>query len=147
MVQGRFRLKTTVEGLASRKAKAKAEPKAPAKGSPKSEPVISEKSLAKVTEIFGLLSDPSRLKILLALARDGELHVSALCGQLAQSQPAVSHHLTLLRLSHLVAFRRSGKYNFYRLDSAALSDLLDQVFEGNSDKIPVGDYILSLKKK
>jgi len=44
-----------------------------------------------------MLADKSRLQIVLALARDSELHVSALCDLLGQSQPAVSHHLTLMR--------------------------------------------------
>ena len=42
------------------------------------------------------VSDPTRLQVILILA-DGERHVGALCSQLSQSQPAVSHHLALLR--------------------------------------------------
>ena len=55
---------------------------------------ISERTLNGLAQVFKLLADESRLKILLALARDGELHVTALCDLLAQTQPAVSHHLT-----------------------------------------------------
>ena len=41
------------------------------------------------------VSDPTRLQVILILS-EGERHVGALCAQLSQSQPAVSHHLALL---------------------------------------------------
>src|SRR3954470_11907346 len=59
-------------------------------------------------------SDPTRLQIILTLA-DGEKHVGALCTELNQTQPAVSHHLALLRHGGLIAPRRQGKNNFYSL--------------------------------
>jgi DNA-binding transcriptional ArsR family regulator len=60
------------------------------------------------------VSDPTRLQVILILA-DGEQHVGALCDQLSQSQPAVSHHLALLRHGGIIAPRRQGKNNFYSL--------------------------------
>jgi len=76
---------------------------------------VSDETLARLTAVFKLLSDSSRLKIVLALAQDGELHVSALCAMLNQtepgvrfSQPAVSHHLTLMRMVGLVGFRQTS---------------------------------------
>lgn len=60
------------------------------------------------------VSDPTRLQVILILA-DGERHVGALCDQLSQSQPAVSHHLALLRHGNIIAPRRQGKNNFYSL--------------------------------
>jgi DNA-binding transcriptional ArsR family regulator len=59
-------------------------------------------------------SDPTRLQIILALA-DGETHVGGLCEKLNQTQPAVSHHLALLRHGGLIAPRRAGKNNYYSL--------------------------------
>ena len=67
---------------------------------------ISDRTVASLVQYFKLLADDSRLRILLTLAREGETHVSALCQMLGQSQPAVSHHLTLLRMSGLVGYRR-----------------------------------------
>ena len=98
---------------------------------------VSDATLGRLSEVFGCLADRSRLKILLALAEAGELHVSALCGLLDQKQPAVSHHLTLLRLNGLVGFRRNGKHNYYRVESALLRDLLEQLFAdaGNGHKL------------
>jgi len=60
------------------------------------------------------VSDPTRLQVILILA-DGERHVGALCEQLSQSQPAVSHHLALLRHGGIISPRRQGKNNFYSL--------------------------------
>ncbi len=60
------------------------------------------------------VSDPTRLQVILILA-EGEQHVGALCEQLSQSQPAVSHHLALLRHGGIIAPRRQGKNNFYSL--------------------------------
>jgi ArsR family transcriptional regulator, zinc-responsive transcriptional repressor len=62
-------------------------------------------------------SDPTRLQILQFLAQ-GEWNVSALCEAFKMSQPAVSHHLALLRHGGLIALRRQGKNNFYALTEA-----------------------------
>jgi DNA-binding transcriptional ArsR family regulator len=63
------------------------------------------------------VSDATRLQVVLLLA-EGERHVGALCEQLNQSQPAVSHHLALLRHGGIIAPRRQGKNNFYSLTDA-----------------------------
>lgn len=98
--------------------------------SPKSIPVvkITDRTIEGLTDVFGMLADKSRLKILLALAQDGEMNVTALCQLLGQSQPAVSHHLTLLRMNELVRYRRDGKHNFYRVNSALVCGLIESFF-------------------
>ena len=111
---------------------------------------ISGRTINGLAQVFKLLSDESRLKILLALAQDGELHVTALCDLLNQTQPAVSHHLTLLRMSGLVGFRRDGKHNFYRVESRLVGDLLEQFFAdaGNGHKLlQFNDFSLCYKRK
>jgi ArsR family transcriptional regulator, arsenate/arsenite/antimonite-responsive transcriptional repressor len=109
---------------------------------------ISDRTLTSLTQVFGLMSDASRLRILLTLARQGESHVSALCQMLNQSQPAVSHHLTLLRMAGLVGFRRAGKFNYYRMDSLTLGELLERVFgeAGRASAIKLGDFSLSFTR-
>src|SRR4051794_6333670 len=77
-------------GVKSRAAKAPRATRSPIK--------LSDATIHRMTDVFKLLADKSRLKIVLALAQDRELHVSALCDLLDQSQPAVSHHLTLMRM-------------------------------------------------
>ena len=66
----------------------------------------------KASILLKHVSDPTRLQVILILA-EGEKHVGALCESLGQSQPAVSHHLALLRHGGIIAPRRAGKNNFY----------------------------------
>ena len=111
---------------------------------------VSDSTIHRMTDVFKLLADKSRLKIVLALAQDGELHVSALCDLLGQSQPAVSHHLTLMRMVGLVGFRRDGKHNYYHLASGHVRDLLEQFFadSGNGHKqIQFEDFALAFKRR
>jgi ArsR family transcriptional regulator, arsenate/arsenite/antimonite-responsive transcriptional repressor len=111
---------------------------------------VSARTINGLAQVFKLLSDESRLKILLALAQDGELHVTALCEMLGQTQPAVSHHLTLLRMAGLVGYRRDGKHNFYRIDSTLVGELLEQFFSdaGNGHKqLQFDDFSLSYKRR
>jgi DNA-binding transcriptional ArsR family regulator len=111
---------------------------------------VSPRTLYGLTQVFKLLADESRLKILLALAQDGELHVSALCELLGQQQPAVSHHLTLLRMTGMVGYRREGKHNFYRMESGLVRDLLEQFFAdaGNGHKaLQFEDFSLAYKRR
>ncbi len=65
------------------------------------------------------VSDATRLQVILILG-EGEQHVGALCTQLSQSQPAVSHHLALLRHGGIIAPRRQGKNNYYSLTETGM---------------------------
>ena len=76
-------------------------------------PDLSDELEKELVQVFKLLSDETRLRILVYLAREAELHVTALCDRLGQSQPAVSHHLALLRVAGLIKARRDGKHNYY----------------------------------
>jgi DNA-binding transcriptional ArsR family regulator len=61
-------------------------------------------------------SDPTRIAIMLLLA-DGPRNVGDICSELGlTSQPAVSHHLALLRHGRIIAPSRQGKNNFYSLE-------------------------------
>src|ERR1041385_8174035 len=76
---------------------------------------VSDQDLEQLTSLFRLLSDKTRLNILLLLAQ-GERNVSSLCEELNLPQPTVSHHLGLLRLNNVIANRRHGKQVFYSLN-------------------------------
>lgn len=89
---------------------------------------VTEPTIKDLAEVFQTLSDSHRLKILFALARNGPMHVTALKDLLGQSQPAVSHHLSLMRERKLVVSDRQGKHNFYRIDATRVSGLLEQMF-------------------
>ncbi|MEV0422309.1 ArsR/SmtB family transcription factor [Streptosporangium canum] len=80
--------------------------------------------LTDTADVFGLLSDPNRLRLLVALL-DGELCVCDLAAVTGQSESAVSHALRLLRAHRIVAARRSGRMAYYRLEDPHVRMLLD----------------------
>ena len=81
----------------------------------KRETGVSKQDLDQLSSLFRLLSDKTRLGILLQLA-EGERNVTTLCEELGLSQPTVSHHLGLLRMNNVVGNRRHGKQVFYTLN-------------------------------
>ncbi|MBI5706428.1 MAG: winged helix-turn-helix transcriptional regulator [Armatimonadetes bacterium] len=74
----------------------------------------NEAVVRRRSELHGALSDPWRLKILLALAY-GELCVCDIGHVLGRSPSAVSHQLRLLRSLSLVERRSDGKMVYYSL--------------------------------
>jgi len=52
-----------------------------------------------------------------------------LCLALEMSQPAVSHHLRILRHNHLVQARKEGKHVFYSLADEHIQTLYEQILE------------------
>ena len=111
---------------------------------------VADTTLRGLVEVFQMLGDPSRLKILLALARDGEMHVSGLCRFLGHSQPAVSHHLSLLRARRLVSCRRMGKNIYYSVDSVLVRELLLEFFDDAGDgqrQIQLDGFSLAFKSR
>jgi len=80
--------------------------------------------LPALAEVFGLLADPGRLRILLVL-RSGEANVGELSQRCGLSESATSHALRLLRSHGVVRARRSGRLAFYSLADQHVRDLLD----------------------
>ncbi len=80
----------------------------------KNEFLLRTKTLERAAILLKQVSDPTRLQVI-SLLSEGESHVGGLCDQFNMSQPAVSHHLSLLRLGGIVDRRRQGKNNFYSL--------------------------------
>jgi DNA-binding transcriptional ArsR family regulator len=108
---------------------------------------VSDETLRHLCSLLQLLAEPTRLKILLTLGRQGEQHVSALCIRLGQSQPGVSNHLKRLRDSGLLTRRRQGKNNFYSITSGFLAELLQPLFtdSGTCRQVQLGDLVLGLR--
>jgi len=73
-----------------------------------------EVCLRSMAQLFRILGDPSRLRILFAL-QEGESNVTRLCKRLKLRQPTVSHHLGILRMGGVVNNRRNGKEIIYGL--------------------------------
>jgi DNA-binding transcriptional ArsR family regulator len=108
------------------------------------------RTLRELAQLFKLLADESRLRLVLALADEGEMNVSTLCGLLHTKQPAVSHHLKLLHLSGLVEFRRAGKHNYYRLDSELVAGLLQYLGSeaaNDSQSAPADPFLPPRRRK
>lgn len=110
-------------------------------------PELSQQLEKDLVQVFKLLSDETRLRILMYLVREGELHVTALCDKLGQSQPAVSHHLALLRVAGLIEPRRDGKHNFYSVRQSHFHRLMQELFhsmtDAGGDAIRFDDFILT----
>jgi DNA-binding transcriptional ArsR family regulator len=80
--------------------------------------------VAEAAGVFGLLADPGRLRVLVALL-EGEMCVCDLAAVAQSSESAVSHHLRLLRAHRVVHVRRAGRMAYYRLADAHVRMLLD----------------------
>ncbi|MBP6544475.1 MAG: winged helix-turn-helix transcriptional regulator [Piscinibacter sp.] len=76
----------------------------------------------EAADLFGLLSAPTRLRIVCALM-DGERNVSELLEQVAVSQPNMSQHLGTLYRSGVLGRRRTGAQVYYRVEHAQVRRL------------------------
>lgn len=76
-------------------------------------------------EVFSLLSDPTRIRIILAL-RDRELAVGELAEQVGKSPTVVSQHLAKLRWGRIVRARQEGTRVFYSLVDEHARQLVTQ---------------------
>ena len=90
--------------------------------------LLDEKAAAGLAEIFSLLGDRTRVRILHALSL-GELCVCDISAALNMSSSAISHQLRLLRTAKLVKARKEGKNVFYSLDDGHVHSLLAQGLE------------------
>jgi ArsR family transcriptional regulator, lead/cadmium/zinc/bismuth-responsive transcriptional repressor len=87
--------------------------------------LVSERAAEALAATFSVLGDPTRVRLLDALAQQ-EMCVCELAEIVNSSESAVSHQLRLLRSLRLVRSRRSGRLVFYRLDDEHIRRLLDQ---------------------
>ena len=94
---------------------------------------LGEDKARELVQLFKLLADETRLRVIYYLMQQNEINVRTFCRLLRQSQPAVSHHLALLRAAGIIECRRDGKHNFYRLMLKKCEAYLDAVFDVNSD--------------
>ena len=86
--------------------------------------MILQEDAEKIAEIFRLLGNPTRIKIIRVLGND-EVCVNDLAFQLNMTQSAVSHQLNLLRVKKVVKCRKDGKRALYSVEDYAFLQLLD----------------------
>lgn len=82
-------------------------------------------AVGELAQVFGLLSDPGRLRVITALLEGGEMCVCDIAASCGQSESSVSHALRLLRANRVVRVRRAGRMAYYRLDDSHVRMLLD----------------------
>jgi ArsR family transcriptional regulator, lead/cadmium/zinc/bismuth-responsive transcriptional repressor len=84
---------------------------------------------ALAADVFSVLSDPGRLRLLVCLLEGGELCVCDAAAAAGMSESATSHALRLLRAHGVVKVRRAGRMAFYSLIDGHVRLLLDVALE------------------
>jgi DNA-binding transcriptional ArsR family regulator len=85
-------------------------------------------SIAQLADLFHLLGDPTRLRIVLCCLNT-PVAVSEIASSLQLSSSLVSHHLRLLRAARIVKSGRQGKQVFYTAADAHISGVLTDMLE------------------
>jgi ArsR family transcriptional regulator, lead/cadmium/zinc/bismuth-responsive transcriptional repressor len=86
--------------------------------------MLDRQLVADAAEVLKVLGDPTRLRLLYALAQR-ELCVCDLSAVLGMTQSAISHQLRVLRSARLVRYRKVGKIVYYALADAHVVQLID----------------------
>ncbi len=89
---------------------------------------FTEDEVLKLSDFFGLLSESTRLKVILELI-GGEKNVSQISKNLNMSQSAVSHQLRILRQGRIVKFKKAGKNVFYSIDDEHVESIINKAVE------------------
>ena len=87
--------------------------------------LINRDEAGELAQLFRLLGDPGRARILYALLEAGELCVCDLAATVEMAETSVSHALRLLRTAQVVHARRAGRMIYYRLHDEHVRLLLD----------------------
>lgn len=101
----------------------------------------SDRMVRALAETFGTLSDPTRVRIISALAGE-ELCVFDLARLLGLSGSAISHQLRLLRGQRLVKYRKEGKIAFFSPDD----DHIGTSWRSASSTSPWSDFFYSMNE-
>lgn len=86
---------------------------------------MNEENLRRTVEIFQILSDLTRIKILLSIAEDGKC-VHEISEEIDSEFSNVSHHLKRMRDKGLIDFRREGRHKHYRIIDGEVINILKQ---------------------
>lgn len=86
--------------------------------------MLGEEKLLDLAELFKVLGDPTRIKIIFILFKE-EMCVCDIADSLNMTQSAISHQLRVLKQARLVKFRKVGKTVFYSLDDEHISQIFN----------------------
>ena len=94
---------------------------------------LDDATAQHIAELFSVLGDTSRVKIVAALL-NGPMNVQSLADAVGISPSAISHHMRGLRQMHLVRAHKQGRQVFYSLDDQHVEELflrgIDHVLHG-----------------
>ena len=90
--------------------------------------MLDEKIFLQISENFKVLGDPTRIRILYALAQK-ELCVCDLAAVLDMSQSAISHQLRLMRTKKMVKYRKEGKMAYYSISDQRIMEMIQMESE------------------
>jgi len=100
---------------------------------------LSDDRTAELAELFRLMGDSSRLRIIMTCLRE-PTSVGEIAERLALSPSLVSHHLRLLRAARVLRAQRHGKQVFYSAADAhitcVIADMLDHIAEPTAGDDP-----------
>ena len=82
-----------------------------------------QEALLKLAELFKILGDPTRLKIV-ELLLENEMCVKHIAETMGMGQSAISHQLRVLRQARLVTYRKEGKTAYYSLNDDHVEGLV-----------------------
>ena len=88
-------------------------------------PLIDATQADELVRLFKVLASDTRLRILHALARAGELCVTDVAAELRMAPQAVSNQLQRLVDRRIVVSRREGSRLFYRIADPCVTGFLD----------------------
>ena len=88
------------------------------------ESYLSDEEIIDISDFFKMFGDPTRLRILFLLDKEGELGVGKISQSLSMTQSAISHQLRILKNAKLVKSRRDGKVIYYSLDDDHVAQIL-----------------------
>ena len=97
---------------------------------------LSRDEAVAVADLFKILGDPTRVRIMHTLTETGELCVHHLAEAVDMSPSSVSHHLRLLRSFGLIHARRAGREVYYRPDDTHVEQLLGVCLEHVRHRLP-----------
>ena len=83
-----------------------------------------EDMLVDLAELFKVLGDQTRIKIIFILFKE-EMCVCDIAELVGMTQSAISHQLRVLKQARLVKFRKEGKTVFYSLDDDHITKIFD----------------------
>lgn len=98
-----------------------------------------DKQLIRLSQIFKILGDPTRIKILWTLDKC-EMCVCDIANVLNMTKSSISHQLATLREEEIVKYRKSGKEVYYTLDDDHIKKLYEIGLEHINHKLKQGAY-------